>query len=454
MNKKRATFGTRMGFFLAAVGTAVGLGTLWRFPYITGSNGGGGFVFLYVFFVAIIGVPALVSELMLGKLSRRSVIEALSWKPWVGDSRAWRWFGRVATLAGMVVFSYYSVVSGWVIYFLSRTLVLPIYPSDVMPSKIIDDLLSNGWLQILLVAIHLAITFAIVARGVREGIERFARYIMPVFFVVLLSLFVHSFFLNGIDEALRFMFYPNFATLSSSAVIEALGHALFTLGLGMGAMVVYGSYLQDSVRTSKEAAWVAFLDTIIALCIGMIVFPIVFTVGVDPATGPSLLFKTLPVLFEQMTYGYWIGTTFFICLYFAAVSGSVAVFESIIAYVMEQYGFSRLKASLIMITAALGLASIPAFSGSILKEIQFGSLGILEVIDKVIVTWTIPLVTLGVVLFVSWKIPYKTKQEEFVDPKSLVSVKMFSTWLFSIRFIVPGTILSAVILQIIMWLRS
>jgi NSS family neurotransmitter:Na+ symporter len=241
---KRATFGSRFGFYMAAVGSAFGLGTLWRFPYVTGNNGGGAFVLLYIFFVIAIGFPALISELMLGKLSRRNLIGALTFQPWTKNSSnksIWKWFGRLGIFASFVVLSYYTVVSGWVIHFIIQGVFGHFTDASAKPGDIIDRLLSRGYLQVLLASVHLIFTTSIVARGVQNGIEKSAKIFMPILFLVMFFLIIHSLFLPGTTEALRFLFYPNFSKLTGFAIIQALGHACFTLSLGLGAMVAYGS---------------------------------------------------------------------------------------------------------------------------------------------------------------------------------------------------------------------
>ncbi len=453
---KRATFGTRFGFYMAAVGAAFGLGTLWRFPYITGVNGGGAFVLLYIFFVGAISLPALISELMLGKLSRRGMIGALSHKAWIKErgSAYWKWFGALGMIAAFIVLSYYTVISGWVIHFIIQAVSGHFTDLASKPENIIDRLLVHGYLQILLASVHLIITTSIVAQGVREGIEKSSRIFMPILFIIMLFLIVHSLFLPGATEALRFLFYPNFSKLTATAVIEALGHALFTLSLGFGAMVAYGSYLEDKTHLPSEAIFVTGIDVLLSLCAGILIFPIVFSAHVDSGTGPALLFKTMPVLFRQLTFGYLVGVAFFVCLYFAALSASIALFEGLVTYLIDQKKLGRPLASYIIAGVTFLLALVSAFSGSIFRNVKVGERGLLEIIDQVIINWTLPIVAFGLVLFVSLCIPIEEKKSAFVDQKSLVSVRLFPTWIIAIKYIVPGLILAAFMIQILIWLFS
>jgi NSS family neurotransmitter:Na+ symporter len=291
------------------------------------------------------------------------------------------------------------------------------------------------------------VTTSIVARGVQNGIEKSARIFMPILFVIMLALVIHSLFLPGTSEALRFLFYPNFSKLSGTAIIDALGHALYTLSLGFGCMVAYGSYLKQEVHIPSEAIFVAGIDVILSLCAGVLIFPIVFTAHVDSGTGPALLFKTMPVLFGQLYLGYYVGIAFFVCLYFAALSASIALFEGSVAYFIDQHGFRRAVAAYLVAGVTFLLALASAFSGSLFKNIHVGERGLLEVIDQVIINRTIPVVTLGIVLFVSRKIPQEEKELAFVDQKSLVSVRLYPTWRAILRYVVPTLIVAAFLVQ-------
>lgn len=445
--KRRATFGTRFGFYMAAIGSAFGLGTLWRFPYVTGVNGGGAFVLLFVFFVAGIALPMLISELMMGKMTRQNIVGAMRWKAWAGESNVWGWVGMLGVAASFVVLSYYTVISGWVIHFIVQGFAGR-FNSAASPELIIDKLLSKGYLQVLLASVHLIAVTSIVARGVQDGIEKSSKIFMPILFLIMIFLVIHSMFLPGAAEAARFLFYPDFSKLTTTAVIQALGHALFTLSLGFGAMVVYGSYLKPEIHLPSEAVILTVIDTLLSLFAGMLIFSIVFTSHVDSATGPALLFKTMPVLFGSLTFGYWVGLAFFICLYFAALSASVALFEGLVAYFMDERKLKRPLAALNVALLTFALALVSALSSSHLKDIKLGERGILEVIDQVIINWTIPVVTLGIVLFVGHKIPDKAKKDEFVDPKSLVTVRLFSTWLSTVKYWVPILIVGLLFIQV------
>ncbi len=438
---------------MAAVGSAFGLGTLWRFPYITGVNGGGAFVVLYVFFVVLIALPVLIAELMIGRRTGKNIIGAMKYSPWVKGSKKWAWIGRLGILASLIILSYYTVVSGWVIHFVIQAVLGRFTEPHARPDLLIDRLSSNGYLQMALASVHLIATTSIVAQGVRDGIERISKIFMPILFVVLGFMIVHSLFLPGATEALRFLFYPDFSKLTATSVIEALGHSLYTVSLGFGAMIVYGSYLKKDVHIPSEAVFVVSIDTILSLCAGVLIFPIVFTAHVDPDTGAKLLFKTMPVLFGQMSFGYWLGLMFFVCLYFSALSGTITIYEGLVAYFMDEHKFSRPFATYVVAFISFVLGTASAFSGSLLRNIRLGDRGVIEIIDQVIINWLLPVVTLGVVVFIAFKVPEEVRREDFIDEKSLVSVRLYPTWSKMIKYGVIGILAAVFILQIVLAIR-
>ncbi|MCC6278332.1 MAG: sodium-dependent transporter [Oligoflexia bacterium] len=448
MRRGRATFTSRFGFYMAAAGSAIGLGTFWRFPYIAGANGGGGFVFLYVFAVAIIGLSVLVAELMLGKVTRFNVVGALSYRSWVGKSKGWRFFGILGLAASFVILSYYTIISGWVIHFVVQAAAGKFTRSDMSSGIVIDQLMAKTILQILLVSVHLIVTMSIVGRGVQDGIEKSSRVFMPLLFLIVLFLLGHSMFLPGAREALRFMFYPDFSRLSTMGLIEAVGHALFSLSLGFGAMVAYGSYLRPEVHLPSEAVFVSVIDTILSLCAGMVIFPIVFTANVAPNAGPGLLFKTLPVIFGQFAMGYWVALAFFVCLYFAALSSSISLFEGLVAYFMDEKKLTRSGATILVSGISLVLAVFTVASETSVINVTIAGRTMLEVADQYLINWTLPVVALGVSLYTGFKVPDDIRRQEFIDEANPAAVKLYPTWVAMVRWFIPALIIFAMAIQV------
>jgi len=447
MRAARARFSTRLGFIMAAIGSGLSLGNLWRFPYLTGQNGGGAFVLLYVFFVAAVGLPILISELMLGKLSQRNLVG--SFKEAVPSaSKYWSWLGGIGIFASVLVLSYYAVVSGWVIHFVVQGIMGAFSQGPEHAGHVIDSLREKGLLQVLLASVHLMLTATIVAAGVRNGIERWARFFMPIYLVVLVALVMHSLLMPGATKALRFLFYPDFSKLTGNAVIEALGHAFFTLSVGFGAMVAYGSYLKKDVSVPTEGVFVAGVDTLLSILAGLLVFPIVYSFNVQAGLGPSLLFKTMPVLFGTFSLGPLIGVAFFICLYVSALSSSIVLFEGVVSYLMDEKKMKRKQASTMLSMVTLVLAIISALSSTAFRDVRIGERGLFEIFDQVIINWTIPVVGLGISIFMGWRLTDGRKQEEFVDENSLSSVRLFPTWQLAIRWIAPGLLILMFLIQI------
>jgi NSS family neurotransmitter:Na+ symporter len=376
--RKRTLWGTKFGFYLAAVGSAFGLGNLWRFPYVTVQNGGGAFVFLYVLFAFALGLPLLIGELMLGKLTRRSVISAcqrvaadeeLSNRVHVERevTSSWVWIGRFSVITCLLILSYYAVISGWVLHFLMQFFVGRISSNGFDVEKSLLILRENGLLQIALMSVHILITLVIVVKGVQEGIEKWVGNIMPIFVILLIVLAMKSLSLPTATGALRFMFYPNFSSLTVYSPLHAVGHVLFTLSIGIGTMVTFGSYLNDLTRIPAAGFRVTTMDTLISLFAGLLVFPLLM--GLMPAkSGPELLFQTLPRLLADLDSGFFFGVTFFICLYMAALAASIGLLESVVSNLLDFTKLTRVQAAWLTGVAACIVGVIPALSTSLIGK--------------------------------------------------------------------------------------
>ena len=307
MGAGRGAWGTRFGFYLAAIGSAFGLGNIWRFPYIVSENGGGAFVLLYVFLVFVIGMPLLVGELILGRSTRSGVMRAIDIvideDPEKEKLSKFKWLGVGALLLCLIVLAYYAVISGWVLHYLSQLTVTAITGTSFDPSGTLSFLLENGWLQVLLTSVHLLVVIVIVAKDVEEGIERAVGFMMPVFVLLLLVLAAKSLSLPSAPDAMRFLLYPDFSSLTMQSLGQAVGHVFFTLSVGFGMMVTFGSYLSDRVYIPIAGFRVATMDSFISLFAGLMIFPLVM-VGVQPATGPEMLFASVPVLFSSWTVSF------------------------------------------------------------------------------------------------------------------------------------------------------
>ena len=351
-----------MGFILAASGSAIGLGNIWRFPYTVGQYGGGAFVLVYLAFVLLIGVPVILAELSLGRNTTRATVGAFkklapgSWWPWVGG---------LGVLTGFGILSFYSVIAGWTLRYtwlavtgrFSRT-----FTGDES-NALFGAMTSNGLGMVMLSAGFLLLTAIVVRRGVSAGIERSVKIMMPLFFVLLILLVLRSVTLEGAGEGLRFLFQFDFSKLSGGAVVSALGQALFSLSIGMGAMITYGSYLPKDTNLPSAGIIVAMFDTGIALVAGLIIFPALFHAGQSPASGPGLVFVVMPTIFGTIPGGAIaatvFGTMFYGLLAIAALTSTISLLEVIVAYFIDERGWSREKATWLM-TGTCFLMAIPS----------------------------------------------------------------------------------------------
>lgn len=457
VSRRKGLWGTKFGFYLAAIGSAFGLGNLWRFPYVTVDNGGGAFVLLYVVLAIVIGLPFLIGELTLGKLSRKSVVSACNSLDAgadkaipVGSSTylSWKWVGRFSALTCLLILSYYAVISGWVLHFLMQFFFGHVVSSGYDAANSLQVLRENGWLQLLLTSVHLLISLVIVAKGVQEGMEKWVSNAMPVFVVLLFILMTKSLSLPTAPEALRFFFYPDFSRLTPYSLLHALGHVFFTLSVGFGTMVTFGSYLNEQTHIPSAGFRVTAMDTVISLFAGLLIFPLLAAANLKSAD-PELLFQTLPRLLASLDNGFLFGLAFFVCLYLAALGASIGLLESIVANVIELTGLGRRRATWLTGLSAFLLGVVPALSTSGLSNITFHGRGLLELLDGILVNWMLPIAALGVAVAVSRKLNLEKVESEFINDDSAATRKLFSHWRFLMRWLAPGIILSALVIALV-----
>ncbi|NJL24438.1 MAG: sodium-dependent transporter [Calothrix sp. SM1_5_4] len=463
-DSKATVFGTRFGFYLAAIGSAFGLGNLWRFPYVVAENGGGAFVLLYLFLVFLLGMPLLIAELCLGKISRSSLVRALS--KLRGDrslvreiresgSEAARWthwtlpyLGWFSLFITVVVLAYYAVISGWVLHFFVQLVVSIGNPESFQPDGALRVLLQNGWLQLLLTSVHLLIVAVIVAKDLEFGMEKWIGYCTPLFVLLLIALAVRSLRLNSADAALRFLFYPDFSKLTLASLGQALGHVLFTLSIGFGSMVTFGSYLREKAYLPMAGFRVCALDSAISLWAGVMIFPLV-VYGGGEFSGPQLLFQTVPRLVNELPGGLWFGVGFFLCLYLASLGACIGLFETVVANWREVRRVPRQRGAFTLAVLCLGLAVGPALSSSVLSGVKIGERGLLEFLDAALINWCLPIAALLLSQVVSWLLKRELIRAEFVDPEAPGSETLFQHWIFVLRYIVSPVILLALALQLV-----
>jgi neurotransmitter:Na+ symporter, NSS family len=413
----RPAWGTRMGFIFAAAGSAVGLGNIWKFPYITGENGGGLFVLIYLACVVLVGLPIMISEIMIGHRSQQSPVGAFEFFRRKGSR--WGIIGWLGVLAGFVILSYYSVVAGWSLNYIVMALGDKFNGLDSTAiGSIFDELYTSGSRNLFWHTLFMSTVVVIVVGGVRKGIEKTCNLLMPLLLMIVFGIMIYSVFLpnDGFLKALDFIFYPHVEKLTHRGVLEALGHSFFTLSLGMGAMITYGSYLSDRKEILSSSILISLLDTVIALMACMMIYPVVFAFGQEAGAGPGLVFKTLPLVFSQLPGGFILSLLFFMLLAFAALSSAISLQEVVTSTVIDKLGWTRKKATLI--TASLifvfGIPSALAGGGGLFSGwADLFGMNFFDSMDFLASNWLLPLGGLLIALFVGWAISDSQRREAF-----------------------------------------
>jgi len=426
---------SRWLFILAATGSAVGLGNIWKFPYITGENGGGAFVLVYLLCICLIGLPVMIAEVLLGRAGRQSPINTMS--AIAKDqqvSSAWAGIGWMGALSGFLILSFYSVIAGWALDYVFNTASGAFNGVTAQQSgEMFSALLASPQTLLFWHSVFMLLTLGVVARGVNKGLEKAIQVLMPLLFLLLAVLLVYAFSLDGFWQGFDFLFSFDFSKLSSESVIVALGHAFFTLSLGMGAIMAYGAYMPGNVSIGKTVLMVGALDTLVALVAGLIIFPIVFSNGLEPSAGPGLLFQTLPVAFGQMPFGVVFGSLFFILVAFAAWSSSISLGEPVVAWAVETLGISRVRAAVIvgLVGWLLGIGTILSFN--LWSDVTLFGKTIFDTLDFLTANIMLPLGGLLIAVFVGWRM----KPSDVVAEAAMGNVLLYNIWRFSLKFIAP-----------------
>lgn len=457
---RRETWSGRLGFVLAAVGSAVGLGNLWKFPYITWHNDGGAFVLVYLACVVVIGVPVMMSELLIGRRSERSPVAAFA----TLGGRAWRKAGWLPVVAGVVILAFYSVIAGWSLRSFARCLRWSIDGYTPPAPGAFAAFLADGPAQVGLALAFLALTALVVVRGISGGIEKATRILMPVLFVIMLYLLVTAASLPGFTRALALLFHPDWSAMQSHGILEALGHAFFTLSLGMGAMITYGSYLGRDTSIVRISITVAILDTLIALAACVIMFAVILTVpeletamsGEGAKSTVGMLFVTLPRMFyTEMAGGAVVAPLFYVLVAFAALSSTISLLEVTVATAMDRLAWTRaratLAATLLVGVLTTGCAVSLGASESLTRMRLFGRFerldtivtrdktGLLAIFDHVSANWLLPLAGLAVTMFAGWALDAEDALDELFPGRRLPGW-VFRTWRFLARYVCPMAI--------------
>ncbi len=402
----RGQWSGSVGFILAAAGSAIGLGNIWRFPYSAGEGGGGIFVVIYLAFVLVIGLPVMLTELSIGRHTQSNPVGAFKR---LVPSSLWPYVGGLGVLAGFAILAFYSVVAGWTLGYLYMTLTggLTTAVDAEASSSIFSAFVSNPWLALLLAGAFLALTVLVVQGGVSGGIERVTKILMPVLLVLLVVLAVRAVTLPGGGEGLAYLFKPDFSELTFGVVMGALGQALFSLSLGMGAMITYGSYVSKSENLWKAGASVALFDTMIAILAGIIIFPALFFAGAEPGSGPGLVFVVLPTIFNAMPAGAVVAVAFFALLSIAALTSTISLLEVVVAYFIDERGWPRKKAAILVGGACFFLAAPSALATGAVSWLGeggiFGSWDFLTLNNNLWGNYALSIGAILICVFAGWK---------------------------------------------------
>ena len=435
-NNQRGFWRSRWGFILAASGSAVGLGNVWKFPYIVGQNGGGAFVLIYLICIFVIGTPIMLTEFSLGRKTNRNPVGAFDQlKPnslWVG-------IGYMGVLAGFFILSFYGVVGGWTFAYIIKSITGSVleFASPKEAAVFFGSFIGNTGEVLFYHAMFMGTCIAIVLKGVHGGIEKACDLLMPTLVVILFLLMLRSLTLDGAMDGVAFYLTPDFSKVDIHVVLIALGQAFFSLSLGMGCMITYGSYLSDKESLTSSTVYVVIFDTLIALLVGMVIFPAVFSMGLEPTEGPGLVFSVLPTVFASMPLGHGVAIIFFILLAIAAITSGISLLEVVVAYFIDQRGWQRKKAVLVVGSAIFAFGIPSGLSFGIMADVKLLGMNFFDHIDNIASNYFLPLGGMLTAIFVGWVWGTKNVHEEIEKYENKFSFPWSQCWEFLIRYITP-----------------
>lgn len=430
----RDSFGSKFGVIAAAAGSAVGLGNIWKFPYIAGVYGGAAFLFVYLAFILAIGIPVMLSELIIGRNSRRNAFGAFKV---LAPGTHWQYIGILGVSAAFLILSFYGVVAGWSVEYIFVSLENGFSnktPEEI--SALYTTFITSPVKPLIYQLIFMTATGAIVIVGIKKGIEKYTKVLMPVLVFILIILCVKSVSLEGARAGLSFLFKPDFSKLTGDGILSALGHAFFTLSLGMGTLITYGSYIKRDNNLLNTVINVTVADTVIAILAGIAIFPAVFAFNITPSQGPGLIFITLPNVFHQMPGGYIFSILFFVLLTVAALTSSISILEVVVAYFIEEFKLGR-KASTILATVLISfLGILCSLSMGTLSSYTLFGLNFFDLMDWISANLLLPIGGLFISLFIGWVFGRKKIMEEVAKGGKLTGT-LLSVFMFLVKFIAP-----------------
>jgi len=443
---KHSLWTSKWTFLFATAGAAVGLGNVWRFSFLTGQNGGAAFVLVYLAFVFVIGVPIIMAELAIGRMGRLSPIGSIKGIIQLQDaSHFWQVIGKLSLVVPFIGFTFYSVVTGWTLYYAGQAITNAFKGvSSVEAQSLFEALTLSPMVTIILQGVVVVATAVIVGNGLRQGIERTTKIMVPGLGVILLLMVAYNVFAADMSSAIEFLFSPNFSELSVTSILLALGQAFFSVGVGVGFMMTYGAYLPKDISIPKAAFVIGSVDTGVALLAGLAIFPIVFATGLDPSEGPGLVFVTMPVAFSAMPFGYILGVTFFLLLFVAAYTTTIGMLEPVVAYLEERWNRGRLALAIWAGLVIWLIGILPGLSDNVLADVRplafitgLADKSIFETFDFITASVLIPINAFLIALFAGWVVSVETFKSEL----GFRSDALFNVWIVLMRYMVPLAVL-------------
>lgn len=427
----RDAFSSKFGVIAAAAGSAVGLGNIWRFPYVAGENGGGAFLLIYLLFIVVIGLPVMMSELLIGRKAQQNAFGSFRK---LAPGSMWSVVGLMGVVAAFVILAFYSTISGWTLEYLYQAVANGFAHGE---TKAMFDEFKQGTIRPLIwQTIFMILTAWIVFSGVKNGIEKYAKILMPLLFLLILAMCARSLSLSGSGEGVAFLFKPDFSKISVSVILEALGQAAFSLSIGMGALITYGSYIKKGNDLGKTAVQVTIADTLIAILSGVMIFPAVFALGFQPDSGAGLVFEVLPKLFLEMPGGYFFSILFFFLLSVAALTSTISVLEVVVAYFSEELNISRKKATIIGASSIMVVGVFSTLSFSELSGVSILGQSIFGLMEYTAANILLPLGALLIVVFVGWRL-LKSQVKEELSNEGRLKIWYFKGFYFIVKVLAP-----------------
>ena len=442
MLKERASFGSKMGMILATAGGAVGLGNVWRFPYMVGENGGAAFIIVYIICVLLLGIPCMVSEFIIGRHGAANTYRAYSE---VGNGRPWKLVGLLGVMTGVLIISYYAVVSGWCLQYVYASAAGQLHGDTTFVKNYFQLFSSDPIRPIFWLVAILLMTHYVIIHGIRGGIEKASKVLMPALFILLLVIVVASCMLPNADRGIDFLFKPDFSKFDRGVFLSALGQSFYSLSIGMGCICTYASYYSRKTNLLGSALQISFIDTLVAILAGLMIFPAAFSVGINPGSGASLVFITLPNVFNQAfagmpLLGWVVSLMFYLLLSLAALTSLISLHEVGTAFFYEELHISRRKGAAIVTAATMIVGVFCSLSLTNWDGLQIAGKPLFEVFDFVTGQIFLPVGGFLTCVFLGWFVPKKLVKDEFTN-WGTVSIRLFPVFLFLVRFVCPVAIL-------------